>query len=80
MARSVRNGNVENVQDDYSFDLGFLFLFFFFSNNPFDPITTNERTNDICIHIAIFYSILFIHPTIPVGFSFLFLFFFRSLG
>ena len=40
------------MQDD-TFDLGF-----FFPNNPFGPIT-NERTNDICIHIAIFYSILF---------------------
>jgi hypothetical protein len=30
MARLVRNGNVENVnvQDDYSFDLGFFFFFF----------------------------------------------------
>ena len=79
MAWLVRNGNVETVQDGYSFGLGFFPLFF--PNNPFGPLTTNERTNDICIHIAI--SILFIHRTypIPAGFSFLFFVcFFRSLG
>ena len=79
MAWLVRNGNVETVQDGYSFGLGF-----FFSKQSirsFKALTTNERTNDICIHIAI--SILFIHRTypIPAGFSFLFFVcFFRSLG
>jgi hypothetical protein len=83
MARLVRNGNVENVQDDYSFDLGFFFFFVFcfFSNNPFGPITTNERTNERHLVFTSRFSILFyssIHPTypIPIGFSVFFCFFF----
>jgi len=64
MARLVRNGNVENCAGRLFFWPWF-FLFVFSPNNPFGPITTNERTNDILYSHRdfLFYSI---HPSIPL--------------